>query len=267
MERCQLDVGVIYSGERHYLAPLLASLEGAAEALRFRLLLLDNASAGDTAEWEALIRPTTVLRNPRRLGYAANLNRLLAASTAPYVLLLNTDVYFDPVEPCLARMLAFMEAHPCCGVATCRVYHPDGSYAYPARRFLTPRAIAARRLGLGRLLATTLDRYLYRDRDPRGSYACDWVSGCFLFLRREAALEVGGFDCGFGKYFEDVDLCARLARAGWEVRFHGGSYCYHHEQRASRRLLSRDAWRHLRAYGRWLRKWGLRPAAPLGGCA
>jgi GT2 family glycosyltransferase len=52
-------------------------------------------------------------------------------------------------------------------------------------------------------------------------------------------------------------MCLRMARAGWQVMFNGGTRCYHHEQRASRHAFSRDAWRHGRAYLRWLLKWGL----------
>ena len=66
-------------------------------------------------------------------------------------------------------------------------------------------------------------------------------------VRRQAFQQVGLFDESFGKYFEDVDICLRMARAGWRVMYHGGTSCYHIEQRASRRLLSRDAWRHARA--------------------
>jgi GT2 family glycosyltransferase len=254
-----LDVGIIYTGERHFMAPLLASLTEAAGPLRIRLILVDNASPDGTQDWQRSIHPTTVLRNERRLGYASNLNRILGVVSAPYVLLLNTDVYFPSGEPCLAKMFRFLEAHPRCGVSICRVYHPDGSYAYPARRFQTVPAIAARRLGLGSWLRGTLDRYLYRRRDPFSSFACDWVSGCFLFLRTEALAEIGEFDCRFRKYFEDVDLCLRMARAGWQVLFHGATYCFHHEQRASRRLISTDAYQHLCSYLHWLRKWGFGP--------
>jgi hypothetical protein len=43
--------------------------------------------------------------------------------------------------------------------------------------------------------------------------------------------------------------------------YHGAASCYHLEQRASKRFLSFDAWRHLRAYVRWLGKWGLQRSA------
>ena len=65
-------------------------------------------------------------------------------------------------------------------------------------------------------------------------------------VRRQAASAIGGFDEGYGKYFEDVDICLRMARAGWQVMYHGAASCYHLEQRASKSLLAADAWRHLR---------------------
>ena len=58
----------------------------------------------------------------------------------------------------------------------------------------------------------TLDHYLYRDRPPESTWETEWLSGAFLMLRREAIAEVGLFDEGFGKYFEDVDMCLRMAR-------------------------------------------------------
>ncbi len=118
--------------------------------------------------------------------------------------------------------------------------------------------IAARRLGMQRWLSQSIEQYLYRNQDHSGSFPCDWVSGCFMLVRREAVADVGGFDEGFKKYFEDVDFCRRIGRAGWQVMFNGGTYCYHYEQAASRRVMSRDAFVHACSYMRWLWKWGLR---------
>ena len=40
--------------------------------------------------------------------------------------------------------------------------------------------------------------------------------GGFLMLRRAMLDEIGGFDAGFRMYGEEIDLCYRAARAGWE---------------------------------------------------
>lgn len=251
-----LDVGVIYTGERDLMPPLVKTLAGSGDGLAMRLILVDNASPDGAAQWTGLAPRVKVVANDRRYGYAANLNRILAASEARYTLLLNTDMYFDVSEQCLAKMVAFMDANPGCGLSVCRILHPDGSPGFSARRFPSWRVVAARRLGLRKFFGDALEQYLYQDQDPLSQFPCDWVSGCFMLVRREAIREIGRFDELYVKYFEDVDICLRLARAGWDVMYNGQTYCYHHEQRASRRVFSRDAWWHAWAYLRWQLKWG-----------
>lgn len=261
-----VDVGVIYTQERLLISRLLGSLRQSGDGLAMRLILVDNAAEDGVEQWREIFPPTTVLHNRRRLGYAANLNRILQASRSPYILLLNTDMYFDPHEQCLAKMVDFMNSRPDCGIAGCRLYHADGRPAPSARRFQTAAVILARRFGLGKLLRRTLDDYFYREHAAHQSWECDWLSGCFLMIRRAALQQVGFFDTGFVKYFEDVDMCLRMAQAGWRVMYHGGTYCYHLEQRASKSLFSADARKHVQSYLRWLLKWGLTPSrgAPAG---
>lgn len=250
-----LDIGVIYTHEQHYMDPLIESLADSGHDLRMRLLLVDNASTEGVSRWCGQFAETAIIRNQRRLGYAENLNLILSASTARHTLLLNTDMVFDPLEQTLTKMVQFMDARSGCGIAGCRLYHPEGEYAYPARRFPSLRAILARRGGaLFRSEATTRE-HLYADLDPLSSFPCDWLSGCFLLVRRECHEQIGGLDARrFRKYFEDVDYCQRAGEAGWEVCFCGDTYGYHWEQRASRELFSRDSRLHLQSYARWLLK-------------
>ena len=253
-----LDVGVIYTGEHDLMGPLLSTMKASAPGLNYRLILVDNHSQDGIEPWRQIIPQTKVLKNSERLHYAANINRILAASTARYALVMNTDMFFDPRQRCLARMVEFMDAHPSCGIAGCRLLHVDGHNARAARRFQTLSVILARRCGLGGFMRRTLERYFYMDHAPGDSFDCEWLSGCFLMLRNEAVAQVGLFDERFGKYFEDVDMCLRMAQAGWHVMHHGATSAYHIEQRASRKLLSADAWMHLRACLHWLSKWGYR---------
>ena len=260
MPSLDLDIGVIYTGERALMPRLLKTMAASGGRRRMRLILVDNHSPDGVEPWQGIMPETLVVTNDRRLSYAANMNRILDASDARYVLLMNTDMYFDPRQQCLARMAAFMDAHPDCGLSGCRLYHADGSEAYAARRFQTPASILARRGGLGRLMHGTVSHHLYKEHAPTDTWECDWLSGCFLMVRREAAAEVGRFDETFEKYFEDVDYCLRMSLAGWQVMYHGATSCCHLERRASRNPLSSDAWIHLRAYWRWIQRWGWRPA-------
>lgn len=255
-----LDIGVIYTDDDEHMQNLLFSLRASRPQFRFRLLLVDNHSRQGVDRYREFIEPTEVLTNPARKTYAENLNRILAASTAEYVLLLNTDIEFDVENRCLDQMVEFMNKHPDCGMSGCRVYLPGGDYGYAPRRLQTPITFMTRRLGMSGFFPNEQARYLYTDRNRHSSFPCEWLSGCFLLVRRTAYEEIGGFDERFRKYYEDVDYAIRMQRAGWKVMFHGEALYYHHEQRASRQLFSRDGWLHIRSWLYWHRKWGWKPS-------
>ncbi len=58
--------------------------------------------------------------------------------------------------------------------------------------------------------------------------------GCGVAIRREAFIEVGGYDSTFGYYAEEYDLCARLIRDGWRI-VHDLRFRVRHEKTASGR--------------------------------
>lgn len=50
-----------------------------------------------------------------------------------------------------------------------------------------------------------------------GVFACDWVDGGTMLVRREVFERVGDFDERFWGYCEEADLCLRARRAGFAV--------------------------------------------------
>ena len=57
----------------------------------------------------------------------------------------------------------------------------------------------------------------------------DWVQSAAFMLRTAAVAEIGGFDPDFFVYGEDMDLCRRLADAGWHTLWVPSARVVHHE--------------------------------------
>jgi GT2 family glycosyltransferase len=202
------------------------------------------------------VPPTVrVLVNDRPCGFAANANRGIAETVGDFVLLANPDAVPEP--DAVAKLRVFAEAHPRCGVAGPRMIGLDGEHVPSRRRFPTVRGTLVRRTPLRRL-RPPLDRqraHYHLGEDPVEPVQADWVLGGFVLLRRTMLREIGGFDAGFRLYGEDIDLCYRAAKAGWE-RWYVPDGIVHHEwkRETDRRLLTRRTLWHWRGILRFARK-------------
>jgi len=196
-----------------------------------------------------------LLENERPRGFAANVNAGTAASTAELVCSVNPDAV--PSDGAVAVLRAFLDSHPRAGVAGPRMVYPDGTVQPSRRRFPTVVGTLVRRTPL-RLAVDpkrVQARHYYAGEAPDGPVQTDWMLGGFLMLRRSMLDELGGFDEGFFLYGEDIDLCYRAARAGWE-RWYVPEAVVEHEHQAvtDRRLLTRRTLWHWRGILRFVRK-------------
>jgi N-acetylglucosaminyl-diphospho-decaprenol L-rhamnosyltransferase len=196
-----------------------------------------------------------VLENPRPLPLAANVNLGTAATSGEYVLNANPDAVAEPET--VARLVAFAESHPRCGIAGPQMRWPDGTWQPSRRRFPTVRGTIVRRTPLRRLrrpYATQREHYGLDER-PTEPVPADWMLGAFLLMRRAMLDAIGGWDAGFRHYCEDIDLCYRAAQAGWERWFVPDAVVTHEYAAViDERFLSRHTLWHARGMLRFVRK-------------
>jgi GT2 family glycosyltransferase len=198
---------------------------------------------------------TRVLENERSQGYAANANNGIAQTSAAFVVLANPDTL--PEQDAVAKLRHFAEAHPRCGVAGPRMVGLDGGVVPSRRRFPTVRGTLVRRTPLRRLrppLEHQRDHY-HLGEGPTEPVEADWLLGGFLFLRRSMLDELGGFDPGFRLYGEEIDLCYRAAKAGWERWYVPEAVVSHEWKRETdERFFTRRTLWHWRGIARFVRK-------------
>jgi len=240
-----ISVSIVNTNNRQLLLSCLESLHASmTPEIGVEIVVLDNASEDRSAEAVRERFPgVRLLAQGFRAGFGANHNTVIRATNGRYVFVLNEDTTSDDWG--FARLVAEMGAYPRTAVLGPRLVYPDGRHQGSAWRFPTPLVSL---VGLPTLGKVGIDQS--KGKRPR---AVDWVVGAALLLRREALDSVGLFDEGFFIYFEEVDLCLRLRRAGWEVRYLPTVSVVHHESQFSADIPERrinEMWRGRHRYWR-----------------
>ncbi len=196
--RGQTDVDIVIPTRDRVdlLRRCLASLEISTHPRR-RVVVVDNDSR-EPETLDYLSRQSLhVLSHPGAFNFSAIVNRAVAATDAPYVVLLNNDTVVRS-PGWLEAMLEWCQ-RPGVGVVGARLIFADGRVQHEGIG-----------IGIGRVAANL-------DLGWSAARACTAVTGACMMVRREAWEAVRGFDEGLPAAFNDVDFCLRLWKAGWRV--------------------------------------------------
>jgi GT2 family glycosyltransferase len=185
----------------------------------------------DEGNWQI---PVLLLPLAINGGFSYGNNRAFEHAVEAYgsprfVLYLNPDTIVRPNG--LRPLLDFLAAHPAAGIAGARMEDPDGTPQSSAFRFPTILAELEAEAKIGpitRLLKHWQIAYPPTDRITK----VNWVSGAGLMVKRQVLDEIGMLDERYFLYYEEVDLCKRAARAGWE--------CWHVPQSRIVHLVGRS---------------------------
>jgi GT2 family glycosyltransferase len=217
MSAPRVSVVIVSYNSRDELLRCLAAVRDQVQ-VPHEVVVVDNQSADGSAEAVRTAHPSVkLLQNDDNLGFARANNRGFAETSAPFVLVLNSDALVQPGT--VEGLLALLEEREEVGLVGPRTLNTDGSVQISFGPMLTPvREFFQRRLVRG--VRERRRRHLERaERLSRVEHEPVWVSASCFLARREALLAVGGFDEEFFLYEEDVDLCVRLRAAGWSVLF------------------------------------------------
>ncbi len=221
---------------RDYLAQFIPVVEESLRGLDAGLVVADNASSDGSAEMLAEHFPRVrTIRLGENFGFTGGYNRAFAQlldggeDEPEYLVLLNSDVLASP--DWLAALIAYMDAHPDCGVCGPKLLallHEGGEYRRGDRlEYAGAAGGCLDRYGYpfcrGRVLART-------DMDsPRYGSVKDvlWVSGACLMTRSALWKSVGGLDDRFFAHMEEIDYCWKVQLLGYRVSVVPSSVVYH----------------------------------------
>jgi len=203
------------------LDSVFALSEVREDPLFANVVISDNGSSDGSREYirERYGNRITLIENRANLGFGAACNRAIERTSAPFVYLLNSDAELK--DRALAHIVAFMQAHPRCGIAGSRVYDRAGNLAESCGEFDTWAGAFLRSSAWGDWPA--LRRYAngasLREWDYRTARQVDLVIGAAMAVRRDLFRTIGAFDERFFLYHEEVDFAHRARDAGYETWF------------------------------------------------
>jgi N-acetylglucosaminyl-diphospho-decaprenol L-rhamnosyltransferase len=197
---------------------LLRRCLGAVANGQHEVVVVDNASPDrETAAVCADFPTVRLIECSRNEGFGAGANTGVAATNAPWVLLLNPDAW--PLDDGVAALWRCAQGDERSGAVGPLLVDGDGRPSRSTIRApLTPAALA-----LWAAVPARVSRAydLWRRATRRGSSPdvrpAEFLQASALLLRREAFDAIDGFDTRFFMYGEDADLCDRLRDAGWTL--------------------------------------------------
>jgi GT2 family glycosyltransferase len=207
--------------------------DAAASLLGIEVIVVDNGSEdGTVAAIAAEFPEVRLIAGAENVGFARGNNLGLAAGRGRYLLLLNSDTEVEPGAA--AALIGFMDAHSEAGACGPMLLNADGSLQPSGRALPSLWSVIVGMTKLYRLWKR--DLYAERGRDYSQTRRVGEVSGAALVVRRAAYERVGGLDPNLFAFYEDVDWCKRIGKAGYAIYYVPAARVKHHWRGSSRRV-------------------------------
>lgn len=230
------DVAVIlinYNSSQLSIDCIRSIYEITSKDLHFQVIITDNNSKDDDFEHlkqfcdSAQLPNLKLLRNPINAGFGRGNLYGFEHSNAKYVAFVNNDTLF--LNDCLTILKRHLDQNENIGIAGAQAYKEDHRFLVSLDHFASP---AREILGRGFLEFINPKKYPKRKKKYTAPVAVNFIPGSFMFLRTDNFVKAGTFDPQLFLYYEETDLCLRLAQIGKQaylipeaefIHYHGAS--------------------------------------------
>lgn len=183
------------------------------------IYVFDNASTDETVSIiKEKFPEVNLIESKSNLGFGAGHNQILKEINSNYHIIVNPDIEIkedtiNELEECLNKNEDVICATPL-------ILNMDGTEQKLPKRYPKIKYFIGGRLENKFKFAKKL-RSEYTRSDERLTELADieFCSGCFMFVRTNALLKIGGFDERYFLHFEDADLTRMLQKKGRTVYY------------------------------------------------
>jgi hypothetical protein len=199
---------VAYKTDLKELAKCLDSL---SSPLVSSIYVVDNSNLERIADF-CKSYPKVIYIGSENVGYGAGHNKalrtVLSNKSIKYHLVVNSDVYFEPVV--IDKLAEYMNQNPDVAQVHPYVTYPNGELQYTCRLLPTPANLIFRRFLPKNMIEAMDERYTLKFWNHRSEANIPYHQGSFMFFRTSAFEKTGLFDERFFMYPEDIDITRRM---------------------------------------------------------
>lgn len=200
---------------------LLRSIEEKNTYPNLELIVVDNGSITDPVPGWTLKYPLIrFIRSDVNLGFAGGNNLGIKFAKGDYVFLVNNDTEFTP--HLVDELVSTMDKHPEVGIISPKIRYFDHPHVLQYAGFSSMNYCTARTIAYGQFEA---DNGQYDDRTGETGF----IHGAAMMVRRSAMNEAGLMAENYFLYYEEMDWCEKIRRAGYKVWMNMQALIYHKE--------------------------------------
>lgn len=215
-----LSIIIVNWNSKDFLAEALDSVQATVQGISYEVLVIDSGSFDGCAEMLVQSHPwVRFVQSASNLGFAKANNEAFRLSRGDVILFLNPDT--KVIGNAIMELMRALKNRPDAGLVGPKLLNSDGSVqetcirAFPTltnqlldsdflrRRFPNSSLWGKRALGTA-------------DEMPKRVEA---LSGASLMVSRKVFEQVGMFSTDYFMYSEDMDLCLKVARLGFNTYY------------------------------------------------
>ncbi len=205
------------------------SLYQRTKEVNFDIWVVDNASTDGSAGIIKKEFPhVNLIENKKNLGFGRANNLAIEKINSKYVLLLNTDTIL--VNNAVKILFDFMENPENKEVGACggQLYNEDmtlqssfGTFITLDRHFKKSFGynIDDYKLRLKNFINNKFKSKVRQEDAIRRIEDVDFIIGADLMIKKQVLDQVGAFDNEFFMYAEEEELCFRIKKNNWDIKF------------------------------------------------
>ena len=207
----ELSIIITNYNVKDYLRDCLSSINKNFSSSDAETIVIDNSSSDGSPEFiEKNFPRVKLIRNHINLGYAKANNQGIKEAKGEFILLLNPDTVILPGAMDILR--DEMRFTPTVGAIGPALLSGENHF-----QVSFGREISFCNEVLQKSLLNHYFRLKLKKMQKKREVA--WLSGACILTRRSLLEEIGLFDEDFFLFFEDIDLCRRIRKNGWELIF------------------------------------------------